>query len=124
MLLTLNDLQGEISGLAETNVLKSQLDTGEFSVPTILAAVKDSGAIDVTLKEGEPGDDSTVEAHGSCQDAEYRKKRSHRGTQTEPFAIADIVVHEKIEKTRVNPCEYSERQYVIFIIHPYQELSL
>ncbi|KAL9973009.1 hypothetical protein ACROYT_G019413 [Oculina patagonica] len=124
LLLTLNDLQGEISGLAETNVLKSQLDTGEFSVPTVLAAVKDSGAIDVSLEKGEQGDDSTVEEQGRCQDAEYRKKRSHQGTQTEPFAIAGILVHEQIEKKRVNPCEYSEWQHVFFIIHHCQECSL
>ena len=111
LLLTLNDLQGDVSGLAETNVLKNQLETGDFSVPTIYTAVKDSGAIDVTLEEGVEGDDSTVEARGSCERTKCRKKRSHQGTQTEPFSlsIADIVVHWQIEKKHVKPCEYNAR---------------
>ena len=74
-------MQGEIGGLSETNVLKNQLDTGEFSVPTFLGAVKDSGAIDVTLEENEGGE-SKADEHGSLQNAEYRNKRSHQGTQT------------------------------------------
>ena len=110
LLLTLNDLQGDVSGLAETNVLKSQLDTGEFSVPSIYTAVRDSGANDVTLEES-GGDDCTEKAHGSCKRTKYRKKRSHQGTQTEPFSvsIADIVVHWQIEKKYVKPCEYNAR---------------
>ncbi|KAL9973705.1 hypothetical protein ACROYT_G020193 [Oculina patagonica] len=112
LLLTLNALPREISGLAETNVLESQLDTGEISVSTILAAVKDSGAIDVTLEEGEQGDDVTAETRGSSQDAKYGNKRSHQGTQADPYllSIVDIVVHEQIEKTRVNPCLASRNQ--------------
>ena len=55
LLLPLNNLQGEIRGLMETNVLKSQLQTGQIEKPTILSAVKNSGAIDVTLEEGEQG---------------------------------------------------------------------
>ncbi|KAL9973710.1 hypothetical protein ACROYT_G020198 [Oculina patagonica] len=112
LLLTLNALPREISGLAETNVLESQLDTGEISVPTILAAVKDSGAIDVTLEEGEQGDDVTAETRGSSQGAKYGNKRSHQGTQTDPYllSIADTLVHEQIEKTRVNSCLGSRNQ--------------
>ena len=111
LLLTLNDLQGDVSGLAETNVLKSQLDTGDFSVPTILDAVKDSGAIDVTLEEVKEGDDSTEEAQDSCKGTKYRKKKSHRWTQTEPFSLSntDIEVHGLFEKKYFHPCEYNAR---------------
>lgn len=111
LLLPLNDLQGEISGLAGTNVLKSQLDKGEFSVPNFLGTVKDSGAIDVTLEEADKEDDCTAEAHCSCQGAENRIKRSHQGTQTELFllSISGIVVHEQTEETSVNSCEYNAR---------------
>ena len=106
MLLTLKKLQGEIGSLSETNILNNQLDTGEFTVPTLIGAVKDSGAIDVTFKENEEGDDVTAEVHCSFQDTECRKKRSHQGTQTNPFSlpIADIGAHEPIEEARVNSC--------------------
>ena len=52
-LLPLSDLQGEISGLAETNALNSQLQTGEAEIPTLSGALKDRGAIDVTFEGGE-----------------------------------------------------------------------
>ena len=109
MLLPLNDLQGQIGGLAATNVLKNQLDTGEFSAPTILAAVKDSGAMDVTLEDGKEGDKGTVEAYDSRQEAEYRINRIHQGTQTEPFSlsIAHVVVHGKIGDASAIPCKYN-----------------
>ena len=112
MLLTLNDLQGDASGLAETNILNSQLDSGDFSMPNIYGAVKDSRAIDVTLEEGERGDDSTVEAHCSYKRNKYRNKRRHQVTQTEPFSlsIAAIVVHGQIE----DPCEYNAQTCNIF----------
>ena len=104
-------MQGEIGGLSETNILNNQLDTGEFSVPTFLGAVKDSGAVDVTLEENEEGDDVTVEVHCSYQDTKCRKKRSHQGTQTNLFSlpIADSGAHEPIEEALVNSCKYNTR---------------
>ena len=46
LLLPLNDLQGEIHGLAESNVVNEQLETGQMDTPTVTGAVQDSGAID------------------------------------------------------------------------------
>jgi len=60
-LLPLNDLQGEIRGLVETNFLKNQLQTGKFEKPTILSVVKDSGAIDVTFEECKQDEDYAIE---------------------------------------------------------------
>ena len=57
-LLPLNDLQGEIHDLTEANLDKNQLQTGQIDTPTIFSAVKDSGAIDVTLEEGEKGNNN------------------------------------------------------------------
>ena len=106
MLLTLNDLQGDIGGLSENNILNNQLDTGEFSVPTFLGAVKDSGAVDVTLEENGGGDDVTEEVHGGYDDTMSRKKTSHQGTQTKPFSlpIVDVGDHKPIEEARINSC--------------------
>lgn len=106
VLLPLKDLQGDVIGFAATNSFHSQVQKEEFVVPTILAAVKSSGAIDVTLEKGERGNDSTVDAHGFCE-AEYRIKRCHQETQTEllSFSFADIVVNEQIGEARLNNCE-------------------
>ncbi len=84
LLLPLNDLQEEIRGLAGENVLKNQLQTGQIDKPTILSAVKNSGAFDVTLEDNEQPDDNTVKIqHENCRDAENSGKRLHQGTQTE-----------------------------------------
>ena len=44
-------MPGNISGLADTNVLNTQLDSGQMEMTTVAGAVQDSGAIDVTLEE-------------------------------------------------------------------------
>ena len=83
MLLPLNDFQGEVSGFAETNVLQNQLQTGQIEMPTLLNAVHDSGAIEVTLEENNEGDDFTLDGQGSYnQDLMYSSTRRHQGTQT------------------------------------------
>ena len=88
LLLPLNELQGELRGLAGQNFLKNQLQTGEIEKPSLISAVKDSGAIDVTLEEGEQGDGDKVEIQDeNHQNALYRHPRRHQGTQTEMPSI-------------------------------------
>lgn len=89
LVLPLTDLQGEISGMVNTNVLDNQLQTGQTDMPTIISTVKDSGAIDVNLVEGRRGDDNITAAlhDGRYQDFKRKNKTSDRGTQTELFAI-------------------------------------
>ena len=53
LLLPLNELQGEIRGLAATNVLKQQLQTGRIDMPSMTTTIKDSGVVDFTLQEEE-----------------------------------------------------------------------
>ena len=88
MLLPLKDLQEDFGGLNITNALTSQLQSGDFSVPTILAGVKQTGAIDITLEEKGQGDDSMEEAHGPSCHMEYRNMRCHQGTQTELLSLS------------------------------------
>ena len=90
LLVPLNDLQEEVRGFAGENVLKNQLETGQIEKPSILCAVKDSGAIDVTLEEGGLGDDNKEKIQNDAKDT-----RHHQGTQTELclVPIADVVVH-------------------------------
>ncbi|KAL9967809.1 hypothetical protein ACROYT_G026105 [Oculina patagonica] len=95
LLLPLNDLQGEIRGIAGTNILSNQLQSGQIDKPDLLSEVKDSGAIDVILEDGEQSDDNTMENHdNSCQDSAHRDMIRHQGTQTEVclIPIADFVV--------------------------------
>jgi len=89
LVLPLTDLQGEISGMVNTNVLDNQLQTGQTDMPTIINTVKDSGAIDVNLVEGRRGDANiTAVLHdGRYQDFKRKSKTSDHGTQTELFAI-------------------------------------
>ena len=51
LLLPLNQLQGEIRGLAERNILNQQLQTGGMEMPSIVSTLKESGAVDITLEE-------------------------------------------------------------------------
>ena len=99
MLLPLKDMQDDFGGLDVTNVLTSQLQSDDFDVPTVLAGVKQSGAIDIILEETGEGDDSTEEAHGTCH-VEHVHKRCERGTQTEPLtlSIARTVAHEQTKE--------------------------
>ena len=96
-LLPLNDLQGEIPGLVEANVLQNQLQTGKFEKPTILSVVKDSGVIDATLEDCKQDNDYAMKKDAeNCQGIKHGNTRCHQGTQTELFSLSvvGIVVHK------------------------------
>ena len=82
LLLPLNGLQGDIHGLAESNVVSEQLETGQMDTPTVTGAVQDSGAIDTILPSDQQGE---VAKEDRCQNAQYRKKRCDKHTQTDQF---------------------------------------
>lgn len=115
LLVPLNDFQGKLSGFAETNVLQNQLQTGQMEMPTILNAVQDSGAIDVTLEEDEKGDDSTVDWQESNYQGVMYSARRHQETQTELFVLpsarlsANEPLDEKEEKSVSNVSDYLAR---------------
>ena len=105
LLLPLNDLQGEISGLVGSgaNVLDNQLQAGQTEDTTIFAAVKDSGAIDVSLEEGQQDDDSEMKGQNEkCSEAEYGKTTCHKGSQTDLFVLRKtqnlVRVHDPIRR--------------------------
>ena len=88
LLLPLNDFQGEIRGLAGANVFKTQLQTGEFEVMTFQAAVKDTGAIDVTLGKGQEDDQMAKRMNDDdLEMATNVNKKCHIGTQTEFLSL-------------------------------------
>ena len=98
LFLPLLDLQSEIRGMVGTNVMKTQLQTGNFEITTLRAAVKDSGAFDVTLEEEEQGDDHALDQQDDDrQVAKISEKKGHQGTQTDIsslLAVADFPVSE------------------------------
>ena len=51
LLLPLNDLQGELRGLAGRNLLRQQVQTGRIDMPSIAKSLKESGAVDITLED-------------------------------------------------------------------------
>ena len=71
LFLPLISLPGDISGLVETNIINSQLDTGDIEMPTIKAAVEDTGIMDAALEETEEGENISMGAQDdSCNVAQ------------------------------------------------------
>ena len=98
LLLPLNDLQGEIRGMAGKNVLKTQLQTGGVEKPSIVSSAKDSGAMSITLTPGEDtlSDVNKMDSRETkCQVGESKKMKCHQGTQTKTFTlpVTAIMVH-------------------------------
>ena len=105
LFLPLVDLQGEIQGMVEKNVLRTQLQTGNFEMTTLRGAVKDSGAFDVTLEEGKQADDHALDLQDDNRPvAKIINKKCHQGTQTEVsllLTVADFPAHRTIEETHL-----------------------
>ena len=55
-------MPGDITGLANANMIRDQLDSGDVELPTLSGAVQDSGALDVSLEEGEDDGENLQEA--------------------------------------------------------------
>ena len=86
LLLPLNDLQGEIRGMAGKNVLKTQLQTGGVEKPSIVSSAKDSGAMSITLTPGEENlsDKNKMDLLETKYKTDKSKKNKyHQGTQTD-----------------------------------------
>ncbi|XP_078342711.1 uncharacterized protein LOC144628479 [Oculina patagonica] len=112
LLLPLIDLQGEMSGLAETDVLTSQLKSGDMEMPTIMIAEEDNCDADDHPEEGQGSGDEGSEPDKRAYDKtaatqghnfQYAKFNTkwNQGTQTELltlFPIKDAVESEAISK--------------------------
>lgn len=104
LILPLRDVQGEISGFAETDALKSQLKTGDMEMSTILISLEDGGVTDDKLEKEVAGEDGkqgfadTTEGQGhTARDGDLSKK-CNKETQTELltlYSIADVEIQEK-----------------------------
>ena len=82
------------------------MQSGQMDAPNLIGAVKDSGAIDVSLKEGEQDDDTPLAVKiENGQDAVYNTNQSHKRIQTETYTLSITV-----KDTHMNVCEYNIRQ--------------
>ena len=90
-MLPLNELQGEISGLAGKNVLNQQLQTGKVNMPSISTTLKDSGAVKFGIQKEEVdlGDGRKCENITKTTSDEKEKRQTGRGT-----VFAEISIHE------------------------------
>ncbi len=103
LLLPLNDLQGEIRGMAGTNVLQTQLQTGFIEESSVAAVAKDSRAMSVILRRGEDNisDHNVNELQGRV--TKYSKTKCNKGTQTERCfgpPVYAIVIRESMDDTQ------------------------
>ena len=83
LLLPLNQLQGEIRGLAERNVLNQQLQTGKMEMPSIASTLRDSGAVDITLEE-----------HNAEREQEEETENEISMIEQGLLTLAKVSVHE------------------------------
>ena len=92
--------------MVETNVLNSQLQTGEIEMPTVYGAMIDSGEFDVTPDSGEQNVNEVEDRDNRRSQYDntechvlYDNTKCHQGTQTELFAfsVRVVVVHKKNE---------------------------
>ncbi len=98
LLLPLTDLQGKMSGLAETDVLTSQLKSGDMEMATILVAEENSGDADVQPDESGNGRDELEKGGRYDTTATHLCKFQHvkfnsncnQGAQTELLTLYPI----------------------------------
>ena len=98
LLLPLNDLQGDVRSVADTNILKTQLQSGAMEKPSIAVVVKDSGVMSITLtcEEDKHCDDETTESvqERNCKVVKCSNTKCHQETQTEIFTIRKTAIVE------------------------------
>ena len=98
LLLPLNDLQGEIRGLAGRSILKQQLQTGKVDMPSMSGAFKDSGAVTFDLEGGTDiqmeGRNSAKNTNASSEETEALVRRFSWAHQSDSqLATCSITIH-------------------------------
>ena len=98
-------MPGEISGFSESNITNTQLDTGHMEMTTVVDAVKDSGAIDVTLNEDEQGDSDATDVqddNGNKAQPETREMNVSNNVGVVKWSVAADAILKDGEAVEVN----------------------
>ena len=109
MFLPLISLPGDISGLVETNIINSQLDTGDIEMPTIKAAVEDTGIMDAALEETEEGENISMGAQDDSRNVAQPQTGGER-IHTNVTAMQNRRKVKVIHKKGGNDCNPAEAQ--------------
>ena len=104
--LPLVDLHGEVKVMTDADILSTQLDTGHMEMSTIAGVVKDSGAINVAIKDGDQDDDNSVEVQeDNCNDVQLQTqggKETPTILGTVKTSVARDVTYGEGEESQVN----------------------
>ena len=118
MLLPLNELQGEIQGLTGRNILTQQLQTGAIEMPSIGDALKESGAVDISLLEDqdseseqqEEGNNEISIGQGLLALAKISIHKLPRGPQDTKPEDHDSELEQQEETTKAEISENEEEE--------------
>ena len=98
MLVPLNDLQGELQGMAGRNFLKQQLQPPKIDMPSISNSAKDGGILDFGLQESNEEEANKKEATAHPKKKLSAPKRE-QSTCTRHLVRASIEIHRQLPKT-------------------------
>ena len=103
--LPLVDLHGEVKAMTDTDILNTQLDTGQMEMSTVTGVVKDSGVVNVAIKEGVQGDHNSAEVReDNCNDARLQTEGKETPTNLGAIktSVASDVTLKEDEKSQAN----------------------
>ena len=117
MLLPLNELQGEIQRLTERDILTQQLQTGAIEMSLIGDALKESGAVDISLledqdseSEKEEGNNERSIGQGLLTLAKISIHELPRGPQETKLEDHDSELEQEEETTKAEISEQEEEE--------------
>ena len=98
MLLPLNDLQGEVRGLVGRNVMRQQLQSGRIGMPSVAGAVKDTGAVDVSLEEGDDESTENQDQHNNSHSPRILRSLDLENASISELTFSPLVAHYRRSK--------------------------
>ena len=118
MLLPLNELQGEIQRLTGRNILTQQLQTGGIKMPSIGDALKESGAVDISLlqdkdsesEQEQEGNNEVSIGQGLLTLAKVSIHELPRGPRDTKLEDHDSELEQEEETTNAEISEQEEKE--------------
>ena len=115
------DIPGDISGLANTNMLSTQLDSGHMEMTTVAGAVQESGAIDVVLEQREQHEqdngDSKQVKEGNCNNRQLKTGETEMVTNVGAVTNCEAVGITRFTIIKCHQGTQTELSAHLFIPH-------